>query len=88
MAGPRSKRRGTPGYQKAWDAVARTVLSSPLHFLMSRWMLVMEITGRRTGKLYRVPVGCRKSFRPSVVLRLRLPARAALRERQRQGISR
>jgi hypothetical protein len=44
--------------QRAGNAFARAVLRAPLlHRLVSNRMLIITVTGRRTGKLYRVPVG-------------------------------
>ena len=33
---------------------------SPLHFIMSHQVLVIQFTGRKSGKLYRVPVSYHK----------------------------
>src|SRR5215211_1487982 len=57
MTSPVSNPTATPRYQKALNAVMRAVLSSPLHFLLSRRLLVIAITGRRSGAVYRIPVG-------------------------------
>ena len=36
--------------------VVRTLLKSPLHFLMSNSVLLIEYTGRKSGKTYSTPV--------------------------------
>lgn len=44
--------------QRAGNVLARAVLRTPLlHRLVSNRMLIIGVTGRRTGKRYRVPVG-------------------------------
>jgi deazaflavin-dependent oxidoreductase (nitroreductase family) len=44
--------------QRAGNVMARAVLRTPLlHRLVSKRMLIITVTGRRTGKRYRVPVG-------------------------------
>src|ERR1700687_1274965 len=35
----------------------RGLLASPLRFLLSRRLLVVVVTGRRSGTVYRLPVG-------------------------------
>jgi deazaflavin-dependent oxidoreductase (nitroreductase family) len=42
---------------KMINPVMRRVLSSPLHGLVSRHVLLLELTGRRTGRRYAIPVG-------------------------------
>ena len=32
------------------------LLTSPLHFLVSKWFMVLNVTGRKTGTVYRIPV--------------------------------
>jgi hypothetical protein len=48
----RSRKRS----QRAFNAVARAVLSSPAHRLMSGGLMVVEVVGRKTGTLYAIPV--------------------------------
>ena len=43
--------------ERPLNAAMATVLSSPLHVVVSRRLLLMLIPGRRTGKIYRVPAG-------------------------------
>ncbi|OBI81762.1 hypothetical protein A9X00_08610 [Mycobacterium sp. 1245805.9] len=44
--------------QRAGNVLARAVLRAPLlHRLVSNRMLLITVTGRRTGKRYHVPVG-------------------------------
>jgi deazaflavin-dependent oxidoreductase (nitroreductase family) len=44
--------------QRVGNVLARAVLQAPLlHRLVSNRMLIITLTGRRTGKRYRVPVG-------------------------------
>jgi deazaflavin-dependent oxidoreductase (nitroreductase family) len=44
-------------FGRASDVVVRTVLRSPLHGLLSRRLLIITVTGRRTGRRYSNPVG-------------------------------
>jgi deazaflavin-dependent oxidoreductase (nitroreductase family) len=44
-------------WQSALNAVMRALLGSPLHFVLSGRLLIIEVTGRRSGTLYRLPVG-------------------------------
>jgi hypothetical protein len=39
------------------NPVLRAVLASPLHGIASKGLLVLHVRGRRTGKVYDVPVG-------------------------------
>ena len=43
--------------QRFGNSVMRGILRSPLHPMMSGRILVINVTGRKTGKLYRFPVG-------------------------------
>jgi deazaflavin-dependent oxidoreductase (nitroreductase family) len=38
------------------NPMVRVILGSPLHRLLSRRLVLLEYTGRRTGRLYRIPV--------------------------------
>ncbi|MHC9290841.1 nitroreductase/quinone reductase family protein [Mycobacterium sp. LTG2003] len=38
------------------NVVVRALLRSPLHWAMSRNTMLLEVTGRKTGRVYRVPV--------------------------------
>ena len=42
---------------KLVNPVLRWLLSSPLHGIASKGLLVLHVTGRRTGRVYDVPVG-------------------------------
>src|SRR5205085_4107666 len=42
---------------KVVNPVLRWVLSSPLHRIASKGLIVLHVTGRRTGRVYDVPVG-------------------------------
>jgi hypothetical protein len=42
---------------KIINPVLRAVLASPLHGIASKGLLVLHVRGRRTGKVYDVPVG-------------------------------
>jgi deazaflavin-dependent oxidoreductase (nitroreductase family) len=46
-----------PRLQGVLNAFMRGLLASPLHFVLSRRLLVIDITGRRSGTVYRIPVG-------------------------------
>lgn len=39
------------------NPLVRTLLRSPLHFLLSRRLLLLQITGRRTGRVFEILVG-------------------------------
>ena len=41
---------------RLWNPVMKWLLRSPLNWPWSRWFLVIEWTGRRTGRTYRTPV--------------------------------
>ena len=42
---------------KILNPVMRAILASPLHGIASKGLLVLHVRGRRTGKVYDVPVG-------------------------------
>ncbi|KRC92214.1 hypothetical protein ASE25_02295 [Terrabacter sp. Root85] len=42
---------------KIFNPVLRGLLSSPLHGIASKGLLVLHVTGRRSGRVYDVPVG-------------------------------
>jgi F420H(2)-dependent quinone reductase len=44
------------------------LLRSPLHSLASRWLLVLTVTGRRSGRRYAIPVGYQRDGDRLVVL--------------------
>ena len=44
-------------FGRASDVVVRKVLRSPLHGLLSHRLLIITVTGRRTGRRYSNPVG-------------------------------
>ena len=44
-------------FGRASDVVVRKVLRSPLHGLLSRRLLIVTVTGRKTGRRYSNPVG-------------------------------
>ena len=52
-----SNSAAAPRYQKVLNAVMRALLTSPLHFLLSGRLMVLVVTGRRSGTVYRIPVG-------------------------------
>ncbi len=47
----------SPERQRRFNVVMRRLLASPLHRLMSGKILVLAVTGRRSGKTYEIPVG-------------------------------
>lgn len=57
MANPRRRPRGRSRTQRALDAAVRQLLRSPLHPIASRRLLLITVTGRRSGTLYTHPVG-------------------------------
>jgi hypothetical protein len=42
---------------KVVNPVLRALLGSPLHGIASKGLMVLHVTGRRTGRVYDVPVG-------------------------------
>jgi deazaflavin-dependent oxidoreductase (nitroreductase family) len=40
----------------AWNPIMKRVLTSPVHWPLSRWFAVIEWTGRKSGKRYATPV--------------------------------
>lgn len=49
-----------PGYVRALDRLNPllvTILRSPFHWLASRGLMALTITGRRSGRVYTIPVG-------------------------------
>lgn len=41
---------------RLWNPFMKRLLKSPLHQPWSRWFLIIEWTGRKTGRVYRTPV--------------------------------
>ena len=41
---------------RIWNPVMKPLLRSPLHWPWSRWFLILEWTGHRSGRRYRTPV--------------------------------
>jgi F420H(2)-dependent quinone reductase len=50
------------------NPVVRAVLRSPLHRLLSKNLMLLTVTGRRTGRTYTVPVGRHESKDGTFVL--------------------
>ncbi len=49
-----------PTVPRPINTVVRALLRSPLHWLMSRDTMLLSVTGRTTGRIYRVPISyCR-----------------------------
>jgi hypothetical protein len=48
--------RPSPAVFRAANRVVRPILSSPLHPVLSRWLMLITYTGARTGREYAVPV--------------------------------
>jgi deazaflavin-dependent oxidoreductase (nitroreductase family) len=40
----------------AWNPIMKRILTSPLHWPLSRWFALIEWTGRKSGKRYSTPV--------------------------------
>lgn len=38
------------------NPLMKWLLASPLHFLTSKWYMLMSVTGRKTGNIYTTPV--------------------------------
>ncbi len=54
-------RRGVPSVFPRVNPFFLKLLRSPLHGLMSRWVVVLRFEGRRTGKRYETPVTYRRA---------------------------
>lgn len=54
-------RRVVPAVFPKMNPLARALLRSPLHGLMSRHVIVLCFEGRRTGKRYETPIAYRRS---------------------------
>ena len=42
---------------RAFNPVARAVLSSPMHGLADKTTVILHVTGRKTGRRYDIPIG-------------------------------
>ena len=52
---------------KVVNPAMRRVLASPLHPLVSAHLILLELTGRKSQRRYRIPVGCQEiDGRPAV----------------------
>lgn len=94
--GPVPARQGETRFQRFLNSVMRGVLRSPLHPVLSGRILVINVTGRKTGKVYRIPVGYVEHDGAILIgtagkWRLNLPAHpevaVLLRGKQRQAIA-
>lgn len=90
----RAPARSTPGRrQRFLNAVVAAALRSPLHGITSNRLLLITVTGRKSGRSYTVPVGYvedagvlligtaagwRKNLRPGVPVTIRLRGRDCL----------
>jgi hypothetical protein len=61
------------------------VLRSPLHPLLSRGLLLLEVTGRRTGRRYWIPVGYQHDGATVAVLVSRAPRKQWWRNYREPG---
>ncbi len=55
-APPQRSRTRESRRQRLGNSIVRALLRSPLHGALSRRLLIVTVTGRRTGKIYRLPV--------------------------------
>jgi len=56
------------GMQRIGNWFVRTVLRSPLHGMMSRFLMLLTYTGRRSGTEYTIPLGYHQQGRAVTVL--------------------
>jgi hypothetical protein len=47
-------------FNRTGNPVVRLLLQSPLHRLVSRWLVLITVTGRRSGRRFTIPVGYRR----------------------------
>ncbi len=47
-------------FNRTGNVFVRLLLRSPLHGLASRWLALITVTGRRSGRKYAIPVGYRR----------------------------
>ena len=60
---PSGRAPGGGGLRKLFrlgDALAKAVLRSPIHFLLSRYFIVVEFDGVKTGRRYRIGMSYRR----------------------------
>jgi deazaflavin-dependent oxidoreductase (nitroreductase family) len=58
VAGPAVESRPPPrALLRVANPIVRAVLRSPLHGLLSKRLMVLTVTGRRSGRTYSLPVG-------------------------------
>jgi len=50
------------------NPIFRTILRSPLHWIFSSALLLITVTGRRTGRRYTIPVGYQRDGNQIVIL--------------------
>lgn len=56
------------------DPPVATILRSPVHPLLSRWIALLEIRGSRTGRTFRLPVIYSQGEAGSILIRVGAPA--------------
>lgn len=81
---------------RLWNPVMRRLLRSPLHGPLSRWFVVIEWQGQKSGRTYSTPVSClieddrlliTTGDRWCANLNGGAPVRVWLRGREREGIA-
>ena len=61
------------------------LLRSPLHPLLDRWLLMLRVTGRRTGRQYWIPVGYQRDGDSITVLVSKAPRKQWWRNYRNPG---
>jgi hypothetical protein len=56
------------------NPIVRAILRSPAHPLLSRWLVLITVAGRRTGREFTIPVGYRRSGE-ALTIRVEWPER-------------
>ena len=88
------------GLFSRFNPLIGAVLRSPAHFLLSPGLMLLTVTGRRTGRRYSIPVGYQRDGNDLVVLiseakskqwwrnyRDARPVELRLRGRERRGVA-
>jgi len=57
------------------NPIVRSILRSPVHWLLSPGLMLLTVTGRRTGKVYTIPVGYHETDDAIVVLVSEAPSK-------------
>ncbi len=54
--------------RRVWEPILKRILASPLHGMMSKNLMLIHVTGRKTGKRYTLPVPYSQEEKTLVVM--------------------